>query len=128
MGDYDELCEMYGINPGDPEGSDKILDKIFACDNLKPKYRNRVSNGQWIPAPSGLIGNLERWKEYMKENYPFPEIGAVIHETTENGERIGYKCTSYNGSEPQWLRVAWQETPNQQNIEDSDGFDDDVPF
>ena len=123
MGDYDELCEMYRINPGDPEGLDKILD-IFACDNLRPKYRNRKSaTGRWVRAPLGRKGDLERWIKCMREKYPSPEEGVVVEQVIQDGETIGYLC-KYKDGEPWWERVVWKETPNQQNIEDSDGFDD----
>jgi hypothetical protein len=128
MGDYDDLCEMYGVSAGDPEGLDKIIDEICACDNLRPKYRNRVPKGQWIRASLNKQGDLDGWQKRIKENFPFPEIGEVVDKKEEKGEIIGYLCTSYKNGEPQWLRVVWQETPNPQKIEDSDGFDDDVPF
>jgi hypothetical protein len=107
MGDYADLCELYGINPGDVNGFEKILD--IWMDNRYGK-QTKKSKGLWIPAPSGKIGNLTAWKKRMKEQHHSPKIGDVVEQIKENGTIIGYQCTSYNGNEPNWLRVAWQES------------------
>lgn len=51
----------------------------------------------------------------MNDSCPSPKVNEVKEAGYENGVKIGYKCTSYNGNEPVWRRVVWQE-----NSDDSD--------
>ena len=125
--DWNELYELHT----DGSSFDEILD-IWACARLNDWLCDRSpitgqwvsATSQWIPAPLCKKGDLERWKTYMREHYPSPKIGDIVAKSKENGETIGYKCTSFKNGEPCWMRV--KEIIVQQ--ESSNNLDDDVPF
>lgn len=132
MSDYADLCELYGISPGDPDGFDKILniwveeDKKQQCrySDSKRTVARKISKGKWIPAPLGIKeGNLERWKERIKEKCPSPKVGDIVIFVDNEKLKIGYECTSLDYDEPSWRRVI---CIRQENFDDNE-FED-CPF
>jgi hypothetical protein len=131
MSDYEDLCESYGIYPGDPDGFNKIL-SIWAEDE-KQQYRysgskrisaSKISKGKWIPAPLNIKnGDIEKWKADMKERCPSPKVGEVVIFEDDGKIKIGYECTSLDYDEPSWRRVM---CICQENFDDNE-FED-CPF
>jgi hypothetical protein len=125
MSDHSDLCEYYGINPDDPDGFDKML-SIWA-DDEKQQYRysgskrasaSKISKIKWIPAPLGIkAGNLEKWKELIKEKCPSPKVGEVVIFGNNGKLKIGYECISLDYDEPSWRRVICS---CQENLDDNE--------